>query len=117
VWVPFPGPHKQLMSRDRSLDFDNEVYPVGFVSDLGIFSSSKCNVELISTLVAGIVVGLTQGVSIGLGTPLPFFEIHTKTHPFLHSILRNKIESFDDAQALRCVLHIYFGDYTYLFYF
>ena len=36
VWVPFPGPHKQLMSRDRSLDFDNEVYPVGFVSDLGI---------------------------------------------------------------------------------
>lgn len=25
------------MSRDRSLDFDNEVYPVGFVSDLGIF--------------------------------------------------------------------------------
>lgn len=47
------------------------------------------------------MVGLTQGVSVGLGTPLPFFEIHTKTHPFLHSILRNKIESFDDAQALR----------------
>eukprot|EP00026_Physarum_polycephalum_P000645 Phypoly_transcript_00646.p1 GENE.Phypoly_transcript_00646~~Phypoly_transcript_00646.p1 ORF type:complete len:1381 (+),score=130.82 Phypoly_transcript_00646:71-4213(+) len=82
VWVPFPGPHKQLMSRDRSLDFDNEVYPVGFVSDLGI------------------VVGLTQGVSVGLGSQLPFFEIHTKTHPFLHSILRNKIESFDDSQAL-----------------
>jgi hypothetical protein len=50
------------------------------------------------------VVGLTQGVSIGLGAQLPFFEIHTKTHPFLHSILRNKIESFDDAQALRCEL-------------
>lgn len=42
VWVPFPGPHKQLMSRDRSLDFDNEVYPVGFVSDLGILVHKTC---------------------------------------------------------------------------
>ncbi len=49
----------------------------------------------------GIVVGLTQGVSLELGATLPFFEIHTKTHPFLHSILRNKIESFDDKQALK----------------
>lgn len=51
---------QKLQSKDRSLEFDTEVYPVGFVPELGV------------------IVGLTQGVSYTVIADLPCFELRTK---------------------------------------
>jgi hypothetical protein len=36
-----------------------------------------------------------------VGTDVPYFEITTKTQPFLHSVLRRMIEKGEHAQAIR----------------
>lgn len=85
VWFPFAIGHEihamKLMSRDRSLEFDLEVYPVGFVPELAV------------------VVGIAQRVEATPGSNVPSFVLHTKTHPFLHSILRHLIETDDEERA------------------
>ena len=73
---PSSGP-LVFLSRDRSLEFDLEVYPIGFLPDWAV------------------VVGVSQayssaGAAMSHGGPL--FEIQTKTQPFLHSLLRRMIE-------------------------
>jgi len=62
------------LSRDKSLEFDLEVYPIGFVSELGV------------------IVGLTQELEFTCNSKIPHFGIQIKTHPFLHSILRRLLE-------------------------
>jgi len=87
VWFPFLShtdmQAMKLMSRENSLEFDLEVFPIGFVPELGV------------------IIGLTQGISHSPCSRFPFFELRTKTHPFLHSILLHLVEIGDDAQALR----------------
>jgi hypothetical protein len=34
-----------------------------------------------------LIVGITQGLSYSALNDMPLFELRTKTHPFLHSIL------------------------------
>jgi WD40 repeat protein len=85
VWFPFAVGHEihamKLMSRDQSLEFDLEVYPVGFVPELAV------------------VVGIAQRVEPTPGSSVPSFVLHTKTHPFLHSILRHLLETGDEEHA------------------
>jgi len=85
VWFPFAIGHEiramKLMSRDQSLEFDLEVYPVGFVPELAV------------------VVGIAQRLEATPGSNVPSFVLHTKTHPFLHSILRHLIETDDEERA------------------
>lgn len=64
VWFPLEGETPQKMLRkDRSLEFDTEVYPVGFVPELGF------------------IVGVTQGVSYTVLPDSPCFELRTKVTP------------------------------------
>ncbi|KYR00185.1 hypothetical protein DLAC_03341 [Tieghemostelium lacteum] len=76
VWFPFSSDeitsNKNLSN--RSLSFDNEVYPIGFLNELGV------------------IVGLSQGISYNSCSAYPNYEIHIKTHPFLHSILKHLLE-------------------------
>ena len=61
VWFPLEGETPQKLQRkDRSLEFDTEVYPVGFVPELGL------------------IVGVTQGVSYAVLPDSPCFELRTK---------------------------------------
>lgn len=68
LWFPFVVGHEvhamQLMSRARSLEFDLEVYPVGFVPELAV------------------VVGLAQGFDHTPGSPWPAFSLQTKVVVF-----------------------------------
>jgi RAB6A-GEF complex partner protein 1 len=72
---------KRLVSRDRALDFDREVYPIGFVAELGV------------------IIGLSQGVSYSPCSRYPRFLIQTRTHPFLHCILSSLLEKERDCEA------------------
>eukprot|EP01133_Synstelium_polycarpum_P013061 gene13061-15361_t len=77
VWFPFASEEihsTRALHHNRSLSFDNEVYPVGFLSELGV------------------IVGLSQGISYTSCSSYPCYEIHIKTHPFLHSILKHLLE-------------------------
>ncbi|EGC38182.1 hypothetical protein DICPUDRAFT_149161 [Dictyostelium purpureum] len=77
VWFPFSSEEilsNKNFNHNRSLNFDNEVYPVGFLNELGV------------------IVGLSQGISYSLCSAYPNYEIHIKTHPFLHSILKHLLE-------------------------
>eukprot|EP01114_Cavostelium_apophysatum_P008853 TRINITY_DN2172_c0_g1_i3.p1 TRINITY_DN2172_c0_g1~~TRINITY_DN2172_c0_g1_i3.p1 ORF type:complete len:1105 (-),score=223.56 TRINITY_DN2172_c0_g1_i3:255-3569(-) len=87
VWFPFFSSDTELqatklMSRDKSLEFDLEVYPIGFVPELGV------------------IVGLTQEIVHTISSDYACFELKIKTHPFLHSILRHLIREGDESKAL-----------------
>lgn len=87
VWFPFFTDKElqatKLMSRDNSLEFDLEVYPIGFMNELGV------------------IVGITQEIQYSLCSPYPCFELKVKMHPFLHSILRHLIENKDEETAIK----------------
>lgn len=71
VWFPLEGETPQKLQRkDRSLEFDTEVYPVGFVPELGL------------------IVGVTQGVSYTVLPDSPCFELRTKVLTFTCSDVR-----------------------------
>jgi len=77
VWFPFSSEEiytNKNLHHNRSLNFDNEVYPVGFLNELGV------------------IVGLSQGISYSSCSSYPNYEIRIKTHPFLHSILKHLLE-------------------------
>ncbi|KAF2078213.1 hypothetical protein CYY_000503 [Polysphondylium violaceum] len=77
VWFPFSSEEiytNKNLHHNRSLNFDNEVYPVGFLNELGV------------------IVGLSQGISYSSCSAYPNYEIRIKTHPFLHSILKHLLE-------------------------
>ncbi|GAM24943.1 hypothetical protein SAMD00019534_081180, partial [Acytostelium subglobosum LB1] len=77
VWFPFSSEEihaSRVLHHNRSLSFDNEVYPIGFLSELGV------------------IVGLSQGISYNSCSQYPCYDIHIKTHPFLHSILKHLLE-------------------------
>jgi hypothetical protein len=106
VWFPFfqttpvgtsTGPSTSaapltFLSRDRSLEFDLEVYPIGFLPDWAV------------------IVGVSQGFSsppASFGQGGPVFELQTKTHPFLHSILRRMIEKEIDITGVMAMARKY----------
>lgn len=73
-----------FLSRDSSLEFDLEVYPIGFLPH------------------SAVIVGVSQSYSTPVGTFSthgPVFELQTKTHPFLHSILRRMIEKEHGSES------------------
>ena len=91
MWYPFLSDQvdlsqTRLVSRDRALDFDFEVYPVGFVSELGV------------------IVGLTQGVELSCCSRFPRFVIQTRSHPFLHCILQSLLEKERELEAFQVAL-------------
>ncbi len=71
----------KLMGRDRFIDFDLEVFPVGFRPEIGV------------------IVGITQGLRMYCSERTPFYEPQTKVHPYLHSILRHLIEAGKTERA------------------
>eukprot|EP01119_Soliformovum_irregulare_P026130 TRINITY_DN9874_c0_g1_i1.p1 TRINITY_DN9874_c0_g1~~TRINITY_DN9874_c0_g1_i1.p1 ORF type:complete len:1165 (+),score=271.00 TRINITY_DN9874_c0_g1_i1:26-3520(+) len=88
VWFPFDWWDNQiqsspLMARDRSLDFDLEVYPIGFVDHLGV------------------IVGLTQEVTTNSSSQLPVWDIKIRLHPFVHKMLWERISHNDEDGAER----------------
>ncbi|PRP78824.1 hypothetical protein PROFUN_00997 [Planoprotostelium fungivorum] len=95
VWFPFVSTQLEtmnvqstkIMNRDTSLEFDLEVYPIGFLSELGI------------------IVGLTQYVDYSFGTEHPNFDLKIKIHPFLHSILRHLISKQDEEKAFEIAIN------------
>eukprot|EP01116_Phalansterium_solitarium_P024423 TRINITY_DN8953_c2_g1_i3.p1 TRINITY_DN8953_c2_g1~~TRINITY_DN8953_c2_g1_i3.p1 ORF type:complete len:699 (-),score=273.35 TRINITY_DN8953_c2_g1_i3:217-2313(-) len=100
LWLPHlhdaPLQASQLLSRDNSLEFDLEVYPIGFVSELGV------------------IVGLTQEVhhaahpSASTSAPTgvasfvewPWLGGQLKTHPFVHCMLAHLLDLGLAAEAL-----------------
>eukprot|EP01132_Coremiostelium_polycephalum_P002348 gene2348-2896_t len=77
VWFPFTSEEihsTKNLHHNRSLSFDNEVYPISLLNELGV------------------IVGLSQGLSYSSCSAYPNYEIHIKTHPFLHSILKHLLD-------------------------
>lgn len=85
VWFPFFTQKKlqplSFLSRDRSLEFDLEVYPVGFTPQ------------------KAVIVGISQSVK-HICTDNPFFTLKTTTEPFLHSVLSRMISKGDIDDAI-----------------
>jgi hypothetical protein len=88
VWFPFftnsaADSHKQnYLTRERSLDFDLEVCPIGFLPQWGL------------------IVGIGQGPSRTYSTNCPCFSYETKTQPFLHSVLKRMLEKGEIEPAV-----------------
>lgn len=80
VWFPFfsqtaqASQQQNYLTRERSLDFDPEVCPIGFLREFGL------------------IVGVCQGPTKAYSTPSPCFSSETKTQPFLHSVLKRMLE-------------------------
>ena len=80
VWFPFfsqtvqASQQQNYLTRERSLEFDPEVCPIGFLREFGL------------------IVGVCQGPTKAYSTPAPCFSYETKTQPFLHSVLKRMLE-------------------------
>lgn len=80
VWFPFfsqtaqASQQQNYLTRERSLEFDPEVCPIGFLREFGL------------------IVGVCQGPTKAFSTPAPCFSYETKTQPFLHSVLKRMLE-------------------------
>lgn len=80
VWFPFfsqsvqASQQQNYLTRERSLEFDPEVCPIGFLREFGL------------------IVGVCQGPTRAFSTPAPCFSYETKTQPFLHSVLKRMLE-------------------------
>jgi hypothetical protein len=77
VWFPFSyGSELQptkLMSRDKYLEFDLEVYPVGTLS---VYNEILISTGFIPHL--GVIVGVTQEVVHNFSSSYPCFELNIK---------------------------------------
>jgi hypothetical protein len=69
VWFSFSSDSQlqptKLMSRDKYLEFDLEVYPVGFISQLGV------------------IVGVTQEIVHNACSEFPCFELNIRVRQFI----------------------------------
>lgn len=80
VWFPFfsqtvqASQQQNYLTRERSMEFDPEVCPIGFLREFGL------------------IVGVCQGPTKAFSTPAPCFSYETKTQPFLHSVLKRMLE-------------------------
>jgi hypothetical protein len=88
VWFPFfthsvqESQKQNYLTRERSLDFDPEVCPIGFLT------------------MFGLIVGISQGPTRAYSTNAPCFSYEAKTQPFLHSVLKRMLEKGETEHAV-----------------
>ncbi|XP_010544754.1 PREDICTED: RAB6A-GEF complex partner protein 1-like [Tarenaya hassleriana] len=87
VWYPSLGadPYKQedFLQLDPELEFDREVYPLGLLPN------------------AGVVVGVSQRMSLSACTEFPCFEPTPQAQTILHCLLRHLLQRDKNEEALR----------------
>ena len=118
LWFPFYEEKDlvalKMMGRDRYLEFDLEVYPVGFVSSLGIIVGiSQQIIHAPNSLYYGFQMKLQvsdqirkkkKKKSTSLTTNF-FIDAKMQTHPFLYTILHHLIENGLQGRAYKIAKH------------
>jgi len=86
VWFPFFSEDadfkKDKLTAESTIPFDPEVYPIGFIPEWAV------------------IVGISQQITFEGVSNMPWFHLEAKTHPFLHSVLRRKIDSNQIPEAI-----------------
>ena len=80
--VPSGGLKMIAMTPENSLQFDNELYPVG------------CSNE------QGVIIGLSQVTSYSSAAPFPRYDVMVRPQPFLHTLLGGLIASKQVSVAM-----------------
>lgn len=95
VWFPFFSEdvnfQKEKLAAESTIPFDPEVYPIGFIPEWAV------------------IVGISQQITHEGVSTMPWFNLEAKTHPFLHSVLRRKIDSNQIPDAISLAMK-----YTYV---
>jgi hypothetical protein len=89
LWFPFLSETEtqqqpmKFFSRDRFLEFDLDIYPIGFIPHWAV------------------IIGITQLHTYSPCSNLPFYDLQTRTHPFLQSVLRTLLERGEEQEAIK----------------